>query len=269
MDPPGETYPTVLVEGDQFHVYFRDNSLEAPEGNNFFRRIYNADGELLVDRAVAPDGPVIAAKRAPDLGLPEELTGRWRKVGRAFYIIPEWDRKHHGQPFYLVANENRHIRRDLKWTTANVDVVEDFVVTATDLVLLVTRRIEGPATNDWRTDLWLCHFEKHSGELLKELRIGVPSFIYSFPGTSNLLQHGSDVLFVWNEGGDQDRREILHLARYNLSAKTVHDRSLPFQSTWNTSISINAIGDTVCLAYHGISRELAVEFVPTAEGAQH
>jgi len=265
QDPLGEIHPLVRLEQNQFHVYFGDNR-EMRDGETIalFKRIYDASGSLVRDRTKA-----VLEKPSEDdtpfnLPLPEELTGCWQKFGGAFYIVPQWPRKHAGRPFYLVATSERHLRHELQWPLANVDVVEDFVVDESSIVLLVTRIVTKAPRE---TDLWLCHFNKHSGELLRELRVGGPSFIYSFPGTSRLLQRGDRILFVWNEA--TDNRERLHVARYELSTRKLDDHALPFPSTWNISISIEVLGNTLCLAYHGVSTQLAVHFLRLDELFAH
>ncbi|HEY5550889.1 MAG TPA: hypothetical protein VIK52_03315 [Opitutaceae bacterium] len=260
MDPPGEVHPTVVVVGDEFRVYFADISERPTEGRHGYFRVYSQEGSSKGGRREAGEEVLNQIYREPELGLPEELTGRWRTFLNAFYIFPEWRRKHEGRPFYLIANEERHIRKELQWPVPNVDIVEDFVVTDSDLALLVTREIEG---GRGKTDLWLCHFDRRSGDLIRESRIGSPSFIYSFPGVSRLIQRDDGVFFVWNESIGSG--ECLHLARYDLQEHTLSDRPLTFPSTWNIHISIEAIGDVLCVAYHGVKRELSVEFIRLSE----
>jgi hypothetical protein len=261
MSPPGEIHPTVVVVGDEFHVYFFDNLEPRTEGLAGYFRVFSREGSPKGDRKEVSEEVLLnKVYREPELGLPEELTGRWRKFRHAFYIFPEWRRKHEGRPFYLIASEERHVRKELQWPVADVDIVEDFVVTDSDLALLVTREIEG---RSGETDLWLCHFNKRSGELIRESRIGAPSFIYSFPGVSRLIQRDGEIYLVWNERMDSGER--LHLAHYDLKKLTLSDRPLPYPSTWNIHISIDAIGETLCIAYHGVGRELSVEFVQLNE----
>lgn len=264
QDPLGEVHPEVVVVGRQFQVFYTDNSITpsvTPSDPITFRHIFDERGKLVRKSEVVPSDRIVKLEDQPRITLPEPLTGVSHRFKQSDFIVPQWSRKHQGKPFYLVADAQRYIRKELQWGGTLIDIVQDFIVTESDLIMLATKQRPKPAPSTAHVDLWIFHFDRSSGSMAGQQRLGDPTFIWDFPGTSNLTLTNNFVRVVWNEAARTVGNPTLHLATYDLSGKTLEDRPLPFASHWNTKISIAAIADTLCLAYHGVSPKLAVEFI--------
>lgn len=259
QDPLGEIYPHVVVSDRQFHVYYIDSSkpvsLAAPIS---YRRMFDARGQT-----VSKLGTIVArpAPLRPRVSLPEHLTGHTRRVADFDYIVPEWPRKHKGRPFYLVANDKTYVRRELDWPDDQISNVEDFIISDSSFVVLATRLKPAATSGMNGADLWLFDFNTSTGSLVRSQCLGTPAFIYDSPRTSGLVVDSGVVRVVWLEANEETNRLVLHLGSYDLARKSFADRILPHATHWNTSISIGVIGDVLCLAYHGVTPKLSIEFV--------
>lgn len=264
MDPVGEVHPEVLVAGKQFQVFYSDNSLSrsnSPSAPTIFRRVFDDRGTMVQDSEVVQSDRIPQTGNRPRIALPEPLNGITHRFKQSEYIMPEWQRKHQRKPFYLVADDKRYIRKELQWLSTSIDIVQDFIVTEFDLVVLATKLKPDHTPSTSEVDLWIFHFDRSTGSIVSEKRLGDPTFIYNFPGTSKLSLTESLVRVVWNEAPKPAGTPILHLATYDVSTRILSDRPLPFASTWNISISIGVVSDVLCLAYHGVSPKLAIKFI--------
>ena len=221
-------------------------------------------GKSLGDRVRIQEDEFNGYFEMPEIVLPEELQGKYKKFNNSFYIFPDWRRKHKGTPFYLIADDKEYIKKTLDWGVHSIDIVEGFIVTQNSMVVLATViKNNDVETLFPKTDLWMFHFNKFDGKIIFSKKIGDPTFIYSFPGTSNVIEKNQKVFFVWNKQAQMNHEEIsLHLVQYDIASKSFSDTLLPYKSTWNISISIGATLRHICLAYHGISPEISVEFLP-------
>lgn len=70
------------------------------------------------------------------------------------------------------------------------------------------------------------------------------------------------VYFVWNHAcDDHDNKFRLNHVEYDIEKKTHSNTILPYPSTWNILIALSNTDKLLCLAYHGVSMEIAVEFI--------
>jgi hypothetical protein len=271
VDPSGEIHPSVIEINQQFHIKYVDYIPIKENENEYeyvaFKKIYNKSGKITGNRSRLKENEYSEYEELPKIKLNEELQGRFRKFEKKFYIFPEWIRKHKGKPYYLIADEKEFVTKALDWGDFTIDIVEDFVVTTEYFTIIATVFKDG--NNDIlfpKTELWMFNFNRNNGKLLFSKKVGDPTFIYNFPGVSNVIIKKGSVFFVWNKSNKDDGKIKLHLVNYNLNTQKYIDRSLPFESTRNISISIGANDNLICLAYHGISSEMAVQFIPINTG---
>jgi hypothetical protein len=93
-------------------------------------------------------------------------------------------------------------------------------------------------------------------------KVGDTSFIYYYPGVSNLVFNKGYVYLIWDQYKNEGESDQLHLVRYNLRNGEYNDTPLSFKSTWNISISLRESPEVLCLAYHGVNHDISVEFLP-------
>ena len=165
-----------------------------------------------------------------------------------------------GKPSLERVSESKIEQVELDWQSHYIDVLEDFALSEDSVFVLATAVIGEPQKYNSETDLWIFHFSIGSGQLIKAIRLGVPSFIYNFPGVSNLDTNGDLITVVWNATNEDYSKNILNLGIYGLSDGSFRTETLHYPSTWNISISIASLGDILCIAHHGATEKISVNF---------
>ena len=199
---------------------------------------------------------------------------RYQKVDDIYYYLPSF--KQDTKPHYLKGAFSEGKRMDLIWRGFESVAPEGFAVSKHHIALIGMIPPEQPFFQKFldrllkrdrfferleNQEFWIFVFEKEKGKLVYTRKIGNPTQIYWFPGTSNLICSNDTFYFVWNGWNKEKEEAQLHFVSYDPQKEIYKDEKLPFKSTWNISISVDAIDDVICLAYHGIGEQIAVEFL--------
>jgi hypothetical protein len=176
------------------------------------------------------------------------------------YKIHRWHFSELGKPSMEVRDGSASYEKKLHWGSHYIKEVSDFIVSSSNFFVIGTSVVGNPRSVDHELVLWLFHFNGETGELIQATEIGLPTFIYNFPGVSNLDLNEDLISVVWNSANDDYTKNTLSIGSYDISSKTFSSRRLPYKSTWNIFISIASIEDVLCIAHHGATKEISVHF---------
>lgn len=235
-DPWGDIHPQVSVVDGRFSIVFNTS---LPDGRSDYsdekpvhRMIFEADGSLF-----APRHPLERKRSWREMGL-VGLYCREMRLGGSTVVFQG---NSSGRPDYLLKSpDGRTTRVRLPWPKEMaLYLFEDALVTAEGIAI----------TGKEREPLkfyWFAHGETAAPVVLT---IGDTACIYDFPVASNIafaggrfwvahmrLVGGEDLklaLWSWKPGEKDGRVEILDSPAH-----------------WNSHLSMAAIGDRLCLAYH-------------------
>lgn len=233
-DPWGDVHPEVRVENGCFAVYFHTYLPERALGHlvkdddNFdYRMVFTSAGRLLAPRHQV--GESEKYKR-----LKERETKKGAVVGLqtpGFEIVG----KNGGLARYLLPPMRGLDSLDLRDT---VSMSEGIGMTAVEL----DSADKLSARPEKFVFFW---YPFGKDEEPKRIEIGLPIYIYTFPTASNVVfaggrfwiaimsQEAKLVLWSWKPGEEKPRTKIL---------------DSPYH--WNCDLSLAAIDDRLCLAYH-------------------
>lgn len=240
-DPRGDVHPIVTVEGSSFVVRASSNVV----ANETIHSVFDQSGrknEEIRKVATPPDHVPYRDYSFIDR-LAEEQNGLERPWGGSTIIIPEWSRKHGGQPYIIKYGDNEFKYHRLLWTKPDVYQVVDALVVGDSLYLLVTR-----FTSDNDPQLFFHRFSLKTFAEVSAIELPRPCLIWSFPVCSNIIQHEEKVyvgIVVPRIFGYQ-----LLLAGWDGKSPSLERRVLSTQIDWNTSISLANIGNNALIAYH-------------------
>lgn len=264
-DPIGEIHPYVFVNGQEFHILFWDNTNTKPLDllpSPTYRKIYSSSGDLKKKREEIPKDEALSyMKGSSPRFLLNDSDAKIQIDDGVKFAIQRWHFMHPGKPSLEKLDGEQWSEVLLSWGDHFIEEVSDFLISDSNLFIVATSALDKKRTlESEKLVLWLFHFELENGSLIHESKIGKPSFIYTFPAVSNLDLNGDIISVVWNTVDKVSFENTLHLGRYNTQGRNFSAREFPFESTWNTRISIASIGDTLCIAYHGIEEEISVHF---------
>jgi hypothetical protein len=235
-DPWGDIHPQVSVVDGKFAIVFNtslpDKASNYSDGKPVHRMIFEADGRLF-----APRHPLESKRSWREMG-PVGLYGGEMRLGDSTVVFHG---NSSGRPDYLLKSpDGKTTRVRLPWPKAvSLYLFEDAVVTAEGIAI----------TGKEREPLkfyWFAHGETVAPVVLT---IGDTACIYDFPVASNIAFAGGRfwvahmrlvgvedlkvALWSWKPGEKDGRVEILDAPAH-----------------WNSHMSMAAIGDRLCLAYH-------------------
>jgi hypothetical protein len=154
------------------------------------------------------------------------------------------------KPSYRFEKNGVRQHRRLPWP----DKVEiDYVASA-----LVDERSLALSVAVGKGQLAVYYFDRTKFEEPRSVVIGEPSFIYDFPRASNLVRVEDRYWIGWiRYNRDKEKLETV-LSDWKPGEEKAHDSIVDSPSTWNTELSLAAIGTDLCLAYAGPPAEVGV-----------
>jgi len=239
-DPIGEIHPEITVVNGEFVVRYRENLPYPASGKSGEIRL-NPDGKELgrATRAASlQNGPYYSFPQ-----IPEEESGHERKIEEGWMIVPEYNRKHRGEPYLNFLHEDRLTRQPLHWSRTDVHAVEDVLIEGKKLYLLVTR-----IPPKKHVELWLTCFSMETFRELGEVRLPDPEVIYSFPVCSGMIFYKGRVYVA--VCSPHKRNSRLWIVAWDGRSTTVSQAKLTDRIDWNTSISLEHIKNRALVAYH-------------------
>ena len=233
-DPLGDIYPNVKVEQGNFVIYFENNENQEAQSHSFVRMIYSADGKVLAARHnwIAPhslgDTMGDAAKSEVTLGK-EKLVFSGAK----------------GEPTYSLETNGRRELHSLSWPNDSHCAFEAAAGDADSICVACIGK---------QRELSLILFSRHTFSRPETVIVGKPTqiqFIYDFPVVSNLVQIGRRYCIAWVRSDSAGEKFETVISTWRSGEKQARDIVLDEPSDWNTHLSIAAIGNRLCVAYHG------------------
>lgn len=236
MNPLGDIDPNVKVENGNFVVYFTNNKIEAEIGPSpLFRVVYSTTGELLAPRHERPDLP--KEKYEYDFSLKDEAHVGEETIKFSTYVGDQ------PPAFYTVATTGKTEQHRLAWPDGFKSSFEAVAADA-DSICVMTWSGETISLN---------HFDRHSFNLPNSIVVGEPetiSFIGTSPVVSNLVQIGHRYCFGWMRFNRERKKSETVISSWKPGEAKTSDIVLDEISDWNAYLSLAAIGDRICLAYH-------------------
>ncbi len=243
-DPWGDIHPHVSVLDDKFAIVF--NTKVPDQGDDYSeiqpvsRVIYNPDGKLF-----APRHP-LEKKRAWDENGSVDLSGREIRVGAETMIF----KGGYGKPGYLLRAP------DGKITTVRLPWPENVALTQFEEVLVTPEGIAITGMQSGRPIevgplgfYWFAHEETKAGTVI---RIGPTACIYNFPVASNIVFAGGR---FWLAYMSEEKDVKLMLWSWKPGEAKGRVEALDSPAHWNSHLSMAAVGDRLCLAYHCVVQE--------------
>ena len=246
QDPRGDIHPKVSVIDGKFAIDF-NTSMPDQDGNYseekpILRMIYNPDGILF-----APRHPIERKRSYAELG-PVGIYGKNISLGESTLVF-EGNRS--TRPGYILKSPDGKLSKvDLPWPErTNLMLFEDAMATPSGIAITGKESNGENEENGPLRFYWFSYGEKGSPVILD---IGPTACIYYFPVASNLafaggrfwvgLIHPVDenlkaALWSWKPGDKEGRMD-----------------NLDSPADWNSHMSLAAIGDQLCLAYHCVVR---------------
>ena len=243
-DPLGDVNPSVVAEDGVFAIYFSNNHLdwnsrESPFHLPMFRTLVSATGEVLevrkrVDRAPRPTVEPEFSARCAAGSRPEVAI--WRNHAPDKRFRPHW-------PHPIVSG------------------VEARLALADRTILSIS--YGEPEGDDWTKPLpqYIVDIDFSTKEL-RQVELGTPSRIYTFPKESSMVRVGDAAFLSWISFrfiGERIVDGVMHidgeyhlwLSRYDLKAQQLKHHLLEKNIPSNNTPSIAAINETILIADHG------------------
>ena len=246
-DPWGDIHPQVLVMNDKFAIDF--NTSRADQQETFTaarpvqRVIYTADGKLF-----APRHPLHRDRSYSEMG-PAGIYGTSARLGDSTIIFQG---RQSGQPDYLLKSaDGKFTRVRLPWPDhVSLSLLENVLVVP-EGIAMTGKEGKDHSPNDPLRFYWFAHESTGKPALLT---IGPTACIYQFPVASNLAFAGGRFWLAYMRPTKEDLKLALWSWKPGDKAARVEDLDSP--ADWNSDLSLAAIGDRLCLAYHCVnSRE--------------
>jgi hypothetical protein len=245
QDPRGDIHPQVSVMDGKFVIVFT-NSQPNQESNYtdaipIQRMIYTADGTLF-----APRHPLQRKRSWRETG-PVGLYGRAVRLGESTVIFQD---DQAGQPGYLLKSPAGHLKRvRLPWpATVSLSLFEDALVVP-EGIAITGKEGRDSSENDPLKFYWFSHESTAAPTILT---IGVTACIYNFPVASNVAFAGGR---FWVAYMRPTEKGGLKLALWSWRPGD-HDglvEILEAPADWNSHLSMAALGERLCLAYHCVN----------------
>jgi hypothetical protein len=239
VDDSGDIHPFVKVEGEQFAIYFYNSESESK-----LKTTLGKDKKVIKDRESVSAFP---AESLP-IELPEEQTGVNVPQADAFYVIPQWHRKHQGKPFILRLKDHQKARISLEWHDLEIDEVHgaDF---GDSYYIMVASKVIPEEQEPWDPyPFYFFAFSRESGKISKAVSIGDPIRIYEFPCASEVVFSGGHAYISWMGQGPK-KNTVLNLSKFDPSTGRITTKTIS-DGHGNASPSIGIIGDQIVVAFH-------------------
>lgn len=239
-DPWGDIHPKVTVMDGNFSIVFNttlpSDSPNYTEVKPAYRVVYSSEGKL-----VSPRHPLDRKRSWMESG-PVGHHGGQVQVGDATVIFPG---DGEGKPGYLLRSADGKITPvALPWPKeVSLSLFEGVSITPEGI---------GITGKDNRTDLKFYWFPFESAAAPTILNLGPTECIYDFPVASNPVFAGGKfhVAFMRVDGEGEEAMTKLYLWSWKPGEKEAKVELLDSPGFGNSHLSMAAIGDRLCLAYH-------------------
>lgn len=236
QDPWGDIHPQVSVLDGKFAIVFNpmvpDQSDDYSEAKPVSRMIYNPDGTLF-----APRHALEKRRDWREMG-PAGIYGKSSRIGEDVLFF-------HGdqKPGYTLKSPDGNLTRvRLPWPEeVSLYLFEEVLVTSGGIAITGKQGGEDAGALYF---YWFAHGETKAGTVV---RIGPTACIYDFPVASNIAFAG-DRFWVAYMAGEENLK--LMLWSWKPGEKEGRAVALDSPAHWNSHLSLAAIGDRLCLAYH-------------------
>lgn len=233
QDDAGDIHPMVRIENHQFAVYFRNNIEKQT-----YKSLIAANGTALSMRQKSqPPSPI--ARPVP---LAEELEGINVPTKGAFYVFPEWERKHKGSPFMVQIVDQKVKKIPLAWGGAFISIVHAAAISDEAIVLTTSPKEPKEAGSEF--PFTFHSFDPKSFKKLHSTNIGTPIRVYWFPMASNVILESGHAYVAW-----MGVNGSLNLTRFDPLSGRCETRKIS-RGWGNSSPSIGVIGDEVLICFH-------------------
>lgn len=241
-DPWGDIHPKVSVMDGKFSIVF--NSAQPGQPSDFTKKksvqqmIYTAEGKLF-----APRHPLKRMRSHQESG-PVGLYGREVRLDGSTVIFQA-----NRDGYLLKSPEGKITRVHLPWPkNVSLSLLEDVLVAPEGIAITGKEGSPSPDGGPLRF-YWFAH---DSTDAPAMLIIGATACIYQFPVASNVTFAGGR---FWVAYMRPTEKEELKLALWSWKPgdKEARVEDLDSPADWNSHLSMAAIGDRLCLAYHCVT----------------
>lgn len=241
-DPWGDIHPVVAVIDGRFEVAFRCSLPDQPSSlideQPLQRMIFTRDGKLLAPRHAIDRTTMYRDHR------PAGQNARRVQVG------DEWLRfsiDSQGRPMFQSQDPSGH------WSRVRLPWPEHFEMLRFEDVIATEEGVAITGKED-RTNLKFYWFAYESTADPEVRTIGPTACIYHFPVASNLVYAG-ERFWVAFMRPDEERGWKLSMWSWKLGEEEGRIEDLDSPADANSDLSLAAIGDRLCLAYHCLDYE--------------
>lgn len=237
-DPWGDIHPQVLVVDGNFAIDFNSH-LPGGEANytateSLCRMIYTPEGKLVSPRHR------LERKRSYQENGSAGICGARLRLGDSELIFKGGG---NGRPGYLIHSaDGKTTPVRLPWPDkVTLTYVDDFTASPQGIAI---------SGKEDRFNLKVYWFPFDSPGPPAVLELGGTYCIYDFPVASNLAWAGGKFWLAFMRGGGADDGGQLVLWSWKPGDAAGKEEILDSPAHWNSHLSLGAIGNKLCLAYH-------------------
>lgn len=233
-DPWGDIHPAVGVEKGCFSIYFTSQVPDEVESYTdqraALRMVFSSEGTLLAPRHAVASAP---SDRTQNVGL----YGARIPIGESAIVFEDDQAVRPG--YLLEAPDGKLTRHRIPWPR-DFRMTLDSVIAAADGLAMTGKEDEKILKLYW----WPFGEDRPPTVAV----IGVTATIYDFPVASNVVFAGGRFWVAFMK----PRGDLLQLALWSWKPGEGKGREeiLDSPADWNSHLSLAAIGDQLCLAYH-------------------
>lgn len=241
-DPWGDIHPQVSVVDGKFSIVFNSSQPEqTPDftaSKPIHQMIYTAEGKLF-----APRHLLERRRSHRELG-PVGIYGREIRLDESTVIFQA------NQSGYLLKSpEGKMTRVRLPWPkNVSPSLLEDVLVVPKGIAITGKNEVPGPDGGPLKF-FWFAH---DSTEPPTVITIGTTACIYQFPVASNVAFAGGKFWVAYMRPTDKEGLKLA-LWSWKPGDKEAQVEDLDSPADWNSHLSMAAIGDQLCLAYHCVT----------------
>ncbi len=246
VDDSGDVHPRIVIEKGNFAVYFNNNKTKKN-----LKTTLDPSGKIIKARI-----PILAFPSQPlPLKLPEDQTGVNISKPDAFYVIPEWHRKHAGKPHILKLKDGKKTVIKIDWGDTEIDEVHGAAFEDKFYVLAASKVLPEERDPYLLSPFHFYAFSKKSLKIHKSAEIGKPLRIYSFPQASKVSNNKGYSYIAWM-GPNEDEGPELYLSQFDPITGKIITKKIS-KGHGNSSPSIGIINDKILIAFHKPSQSIS------------
>lgn len=242
-DPWGDIHPRVQVMDGKFAIVFNTSQpqreSDSQEAQPLQRMIFTSDGKLF-----APRHPLKLKRSHEEFG-PISLYGRGIRLGESTLIFQR------NQSGYLLKSPDGKIMRvTLPWPKElEPELIDDVSVVAKGIAMTGNNMDPTTGSGGPLKFYWFEH-ESTDGPIV--LTIGPTACIYHFPVISNIVWAGGKFWVAYMRPAEEGGMKLA-LWSWKPGEKEGKIEDLNSPADWNSTLSMAAIGNQLCLAYHCVA----------------